>query len=94
MTRYTDGKRMVEISITGRNGIDWENDFYEVPSGPLEETADVVIHFVDDVDYLIEQAEDLFYCRGDYAGCDPKADRNEVFVCEGNKVLLHLVPED
>lgn len=91
MTRYTDGKRTIEISITGKNGIDWENDFYNGGNGFMD-TDDGIVYLVDDVDYLIEQAEDLFNGVGDYYSEEPTHD--EVFICEGGKVLVHLIPEE
>lgn len=91
MTRYTDGKRTLEISITARDGIDWEDVFYQGGNGWMD-TEDGIVYLVDDVDDLIFSAEDLFHGVGDYYSEEPTP--NEVFICEGDKVLVHLVPEE
>ena len=68
MTRFTDGKKNVSIRMAvwvhGGYLPDWENDFFEV--GGLRYDEEREAYIVDDVNYLIEQAEDWRMGRGDY----------------------------
>lgn len=58
MTRLTDGKKTVEITMrTWENGNytpDWSNDFFSVGSLKMDWEKDAYI--VDDVDYCVEYA--------------------------------------
>ena len=68
MSKYTDGKRTVEIKMQVWDGSQWgprwEMDFYDNGSLPYDEEKDC--YTVDDVGYLIEQAEDWQRGTGDY----------------------------
>lgn len=77
MVRLIDNSKAVEISIREWNeenpgyGPDWSADFFEV--GGLK-TVDVpeLAYIVDDVDYCIEQANDMAAGEGDYSDCEPQ----------------------
>lgn len=68
MTRFTDGKKTVCISMSvyeyGSMSPDWEKDFFDVGSLPYDDEEDV--YTVDDVEYLVEQANDWQQGVGDY----------------------------
>lgn len=68
MTRFTDNKKTVEITMKvwdgGQYGPAWEMDFFSVGSLPYNEEMDAYI--VDDVDYLVDQANDWHEGVGDY----------------------------
>lgn len=68
MTRFTDGSKTVEITMKvwqdGQYAPDWEKDFFEVGALPYDEETDT--YTVDDVDYLIDQANDWHEGIGDY----------------------------
>lgn len=72
MTRFTDGSKTAEISMAvwldGQWQPDWEMDFFDI--GMLKRVEDedgtALVYVVDDVDYLIDQAEDWRMGRGDY----------------------------
>lgn len=80
MAIFTDGIRTAKITITNDNGVNWENDFYEV--GGLTnanaelEMADILtrngyddttpVYEVDDVEYLIDYANDMAKGIGDF----------------------------
>ena len=70
MTKFTDGKQTISISMcvyeNGNMSPDWEEDFFEVGSLPLEEKTETYI--VDDVEYLIKQARDWERGEGDFSG--------------------------
>lgn len=69
MTRLTDGKRVVEITMTRWTGNgyepDWSNDFFAV--GSLPYIGDVNAYCVEHLDYCIEQALDWKNAIGDFA---------------------------
>lgn len=71
MAKLTDGKRTVEIRMMIWQGTgyspDWSDDFFDVGLLPSNDDG---AHFVEDVDYCIEQAQD-------WADED---ENNEVFV--------------
>lgn len=77
MIRLIDNNKAVEISIrewdeeTSQYGPDWSADFFEV--GGLK-TVDVpdLAYIVEDVDYCIEQANDMVAGAGDFAEDDPQ----------------------
>ena len=68
MTRFTDGKKTVEITMKvwdyDQYSPDWEADFFEI--GGLKYDEESGAYMVKDVDYLIEQAEDWHNGVGDY----------------------------
>lgn len=68
MTRFTDGRKTVEISMHvwdgSQYGPDWERDFFDVGGLPYDEDTDC--YMVKDVDYLIDQANDWHLGIGDY----------------------------
>ena len=69
MTRLSDGKRVVEITMNEWTGTgytpDWSNDFFNVGCLPYDEENDCYI--VDDIEYCIDQAKDCINCDGDYS---------------------------
>ena len=70
MTRITDGRKVVEITMyeideTGRRLPDWSNEFFEIGGLPLDEEKDAYI--VDDVDYCIDQAMEWKDAQGEWA---------------------------
>ena len=72
MTRFTDGTKTIELEMRVWNGFDYdpafENEFFDV--GGLEYDANEDAYIVEDVEYLIEQAMDWKYGRGDqYKDC-------------------------
>ena len=77
MIRLIDNSKAVEISIRewdGENtqyGPDWSADFFEV--GGLK-TVDYqeLAYIVEDVDYCIEQANDMVAGEGDFAEDGPQ----------------------
>ena len=72
MTRFTDDCRTVteiglyecDIENVFRGACDFSCDFYEVGSLPYNE--EIGAYVVDDVEYLIEQANDWLNQRGDF----------------------------
>lgn len=96
MIRLIDNSKAVEISIREWNeenpgyGPDWSADFFEV--GGLK-TVDVpdLAYIVEDVDYCIEQANDMVAGEGDFAEYGPQPntfvdvtelDRSAYPICE------------
>lgn len=81
MTRLTDGKKTIEISLVIFEGNgwtpDWSNDFFSVGSLPFDEEKQAYV--VEDVDYCIEQALDWKNSVGDFADDEPN-ENNEVYV--------------
>lgn len=71
MTRFIDKAGCIaEITMTDlRTGCPWEYDFFEV--GGLQLDADADAYIVEDVDYLIDRAEDYMEARGDFYGEQP-----------------------
>jgi len=78
MTRFTDGLKLVEISMYSVNDSDvtpdWENDFFDVGRLRYDEMLDAYI--VDDVKFLIEEAHDWEHGEGDY-GITDEEDEDE-----------------
>ena len=68
MSIYTDGKRTVEITMQVWNGSQggpsFEMDFFE--NGGLPYDEEINAYVVDDVEYLIDQANDWQQGIGDY----------------------------
>ena len=92
MTRFTDRSgRNVAIAMKVWNpdecqyGLDWERDFFEV--GGLLFIEDEDAYLVDDVEYLIEQALDWKYGRGDqvddYEGEDGHRPEHRTVIVNG-----------
>ncbi|NMM98172.1 hypothetical protein [Bifidobacterium olomucense] len=75
MTVLTDHKRTIDITIrewneeTSSYGPDWSADFFEV--GGLKNLGDG-IYEVADVQYCIDQANDMVAGDGDYADAGPQ----------------------
>ena len=78
MTRLTDGKKTVEITMTNWDGNgwtpDWSNDFFVTGTLPYNDDSNTYV--VPDVDYCVEQAMDWKANIGDYLDYD--ADPEEV----------------
>lgn len=96
MTILIDNSKAVEISIrewdeeNTQYGLDWSADFYDV--GRLK-TVDgpELAYIVEDVDYCIEQANDMVAGEGDFAEDGPQPDtfvdvteldRSAYLICE------------
>lgn len=98
MTRFTDGLRLVEISMYSVNGSDvtpdWENDFFDVGGLGYDELLDAYI--VDDVKFLIDEAYDWKHGQGDYDITDEEDEDefwNDVMARQVNVEELRL-PSD
>lgn len=77
MTVLVDGRKAVEVTIrewddeSVQYGPDWSNDFFEV--GALEGVDGLDdVYWVDDVDYCVEQANDMVAGEGDFAVDGPQ----------------------
>lgn len=77
MVRLIDNSKAVEISIrewddeNTQYGPDWSADFFEV--GGLKAVDDPELaYIVEDVDYRIEQANDMVAGEGDFAEDGPQ----------------------
>lgn len=75
MIRLIDNTKAVEISIrewddeNTQYGPDWAADFFEVGTLKTVEDEELELaYIVNDVDYCIEQANDMVAGEGDYAG--------------------------
>lgn len=105
MIRLIDNNRAVEISIrewdeeNTQYGPDWAADFFEVGALKHIDGTDPEAYIVHDVDYCIEQANDMVAGVGDFAG-DPQPnqfvdvtelDRSAYPICEIN---LHQLSRD
>lgn len=68
MTRFTDGKKTIEITMKvwedGQYSPCWEKDFFGVGALPYDEETDT--YTVQDVDYLADQANDWHLGIGDH----------------------------
>ena len=92
MSRFTDGKRIVEIQIMhwedGQDyGPDWSDDFFNVGVLPYNEDREAYV--VNDIEGLIEQTKDYtagigdFYdARLDSEACGIKYNPDNVIVTE------------
>lgn len=75
MTYFSDGKKVVGISLFASNGTglseDWSNEFYNVgilPKTEMEiEGCGRVVYLVKNADYLVEQAHDYGNATGEYS---------------------------
>lgn len=77
MTVLVDNSKAVEVTIREwdevgmQYGPDWSNDFFEV--GALESVDGLDdAYFVDDVDYCVEEANDMVAGVGDFAEDGPQ----------------------
>ena len=72
MTRFTDGKNTLEITMhewdseQSQYRPSFEPDFFSVGSLPYDEERNV--YTVPDVDYLADMANDWKDCKGDFSG--------------------------
>lgn len=77
MTKLTDGKKTVEITMANWTGTDytpdWSDDFFEV--GGLKLAEDCESYIVNDVDYCVSCAQD--WEDGHWDG-DEDADPDEI----------------
>ena len=87
MARFYDGKRLVEITMRDWDNryntptLDWSNDFFEV--GGLEYDEDIGAYLVEDVEYLIDAADDWMNGTGEFYGEEcPDYIEHQVFVEE------------
>lgn len=78
MTVLVDDRKAVEVTIrewdeeSMHYGPDWSNDFFEV--GTLEDVDGLDdAYWVDDVDYCVEQADDMVAGVGDFAVDGPQS---------------------
>ena len=82
MTRLTDGKKTVEITMCVWNGNgydpDFSNDFFGV--GGLERDEEKDAYIVPDVDYCVDYANDWEDNKGDFAGCEEDPETKSVDV--------------
>ena len=76
MTRYYDGKKVLEISMIDENGIDFSADFFGNGNLPFDE--EISAYVVKDVDYLVDYAES--YAAGENPDFDNFGD--DTPVCE------------
>ncbi len=79
MTRLTDGKTVVEITMNEWTGDgytpDWSHDFFEV--GGLEYDEATNTYKVEDVEYCIEQARDWQNAVGDFREYEDDVDTSD-----------------
>lgn len=72
MTVFTDHKRTVSIELRNWDGSqygpDFSADFYDLASLTHSDGVDGRIYEVDDIDYLIDYANDMIHGAGDFAG--------------------------
>lgn len=79
MTKFYDGKKVVEIHMVDNDGTSpesFEGDFFEIGGLPFDEEKDA--YFVKDVDYLVDYAES--YAVGENPDFDNFGD--DTPVCE------------
>ena len=64
---FKDETKTIDIKIYNQKDIEWTADFFQVGTLKSEESENGnIIYRVDDVDYLLEQADDLENHIGDY----------------------------
>lgn len=81
MTRFTDKTgKTIEIRMCRWNGSgydpDWEQDFFSV--GDLQHDDEKDAYIVEDVDYLVEYADDWKNSTGDFSM--DEADKSDDFI--------------
>ena len=78
MTKLTDGKRTVGITMNIWTGTqyteDWSSDFFQV--GGLKYNEELEAYIVDDVEYCIDQAMDWKDSKGDFCEDEPNENNN------------------
>lgn len=85
MTKFIDKTgRIAKIEMTDiETGCSWEHDFYEV--GGLEIDEESGAYIVDDVEYLIEQANEFMDGIGDFQDYEPGSEKcNLVYDIDGS----------
>ena len=74
MSKFFDGNKLMEITLSTWEGNGysprWEDDFFNVGGLPRIE-LDEYIYIVKDVDYLVEQANDMIDGKGDWNEYEP-----------------------
>ena len=77
MTRFIDNNgKIAEITLTN-NGYEWQDEFFNVGSLSYNEDSDA--YEVEDVDYLIDQANDYISGRGDFSDGEPQENAELVY---------------
>lgn len=83
MTKLTDGKQTVVITMSTWEGTgyspDWSDDFFNVGALPWADEEEGIF-FVPDISYCVEQANDWKMGVGDYADDAINAEDREVTV--------------
>lgn len=103
MTKFFDGKNILEITIQERTGSgytpDWSADFFGAGRFTFNGSIDAhVINCDDSLEYMIEYAEDWENCRGDfYEDEDPDGDRFVsacIYPATKEQLLLFFIDEE
>lgn len=88
MTRYTDGKNTIGITMHQWTGDgwtpDWQNDFFDGVREYSEDNAGNIAYFVKDVNYMVDCLIDYMEGVGDFV--DARASENEcvdIYVIKG-----------
>lgn len=102
MTKFFDGKNILEITIQEWNGSgytpDWSADFFEAGRFTFNDSIDAhVITLDDSLEYMIEYAEDWENCRGDfYEDEAPDGDRHVsacIYPATKEQLLLYFLDD-
>lgn len=77
MTRFIDNNgKIAEITLIN-NGYEWQDEFFNVGSLSYNEDSDACE--VEDVDYLIDQANDYISGCGDFSDGEPQENAELVY---------------
>lgn len=77
MTRFIDNNgKIAEITLIN-NGYEWQDEFFNVGSLSYNEDSDA--YEVEDVDYLIDQANDYISGCGDFSDGEPQENAELVY---------------
>lgn len=77
MTRFIDNNgKIAEITLIN-NGYEWQDEFFNVGSLSYNEDSDA--YKVEDVDYLIDQANDYISGFGDFSDGEPQENAELVY---------------
>ena len=77
MTRFIDNNgKIAEITLIN-NGYEWQDEFFNVGSLSYNEDSDA--YKVEDVDYLIDQANDYISGCGDFSDGEPQENAELVY---------------
>lgn len=77
MTRFIDTNgKIAEITLIN-NGSEWQDEFFNVGSLSYNEDSDA--YEVEDVDYLIDQANDYISGFGDFSDGEPQESAELVY---------------